>query len=298
MLGSGRGTTINSMGPAFGNEGRYVWYARKRGGFGYNIDITQWQLAIFDRQNGKIFPQTDVYGSAMRPALSPDGHWLVYGVRHDGETGLRLRDLTSGDERWLRYPVQRDDQESRFTRDLLPGSSFTPDSRALVTTWGGRIWRVELADGKATEIPFTARVRLELGPLVKFPFQVDTGDILLKQIRDPSVSPDGKSLTFSALDRIYVMQLPHGTPRRLTSDTVHEQEPSWSPDGRTIAYITWSNAGGYIQVVGADGRGQARQAHPGAGVLHVSRLVPRRAADRRTARASRGAGDRGIRTRV
>ncbi len=156
-LGQGRGTNINSLGAAFGKDGRYIWYARKRGGFGYNIDLTQWQLTIFDRETGRIFPQTDIYGSAMRPVLSPDGRWLVYAVRHDGETGLRLRDLENGDERWLKYPVQRDDQESRFTRDLMPGSSFTPDSKALLTTWGGRIWRVELATAAATEVPFIPR---------------------------------------------------------------------------------------------------------------------------------------------
>ncbi len=253
-LGTGRGTNINSLGAAFGKDGRYLWYARKRGGFGYNIDISQWQLAIFDRQTGRIIPQTDVYGSAMRPALSPDGRWLVYAIRHDAETGLRLRDLESGDERWLKYPVQRDDQESRFTRDLMPGASFTPDSRAFITTWGGRIWRVDLATQAATEIPFVAPVRLELGPLVQVATPVDTGDILLRQVRDPSVSPDGSRLVFSALDRLYVMQLPNGTPRRLTSDTVLEQQPRWSPDGKRVAYVTWGNGGGHIQSVGADGR--------------------------------------------
>ncbi|HWA59540.1 MAG TPA: amidohydrolase family protein [Gemmatimonadales bacterium] len=252
-LGQGRGTNINSLGAAFGKDGRYLWYARKRGGFGYNIDLTQWQLAIFDRETGRIFPQTDIYGSAMRPALSPDGRWLVYGVRHDGETGLRLRDLQNGDERWLKYPVQRDDQESRFTRDLMPGSSFTPDSRAFITTWNGKIWRVELADGAATEIPFTAGVKLDLGPLVKFDTPVDTGAIELRQVRDASLSPDGRRLVLSALDRLYVMDYPAGTPRRLTTDTVHEQHPAWSPDGKSIAYITWGNTGGAIQVVSADG---------------------------------------------
>lgn len=263
VLGTGRGTTINSLGAAFGKDGRYLWYARKRGGFGYNIDITQWQLAIFDRQTGQIFPQTDVYGSAMRPALSPDGRWLVYAVRHDAETGLRLRDLESGDERWLKYPVQRDDQESRFTRDLMPGSAFTPDSRAFVTTWGGRIWRVELAGGAVTEIPFTASVRLDLGPLVRFETPVDTGDILLRQIRDPELSPDGTRLVFSALDRLYLLQLPNGKPRRLTSDTILEQQPRWSPDGKQIAYVTWGIGGGAILAVSADGRGKPSRLTPG-----------------------------------
>ncbi|HSB53478.1 MAG TPA: amidohydrolase family protein, partial [Gemmatimonadales bacterium] len=196
---------------------------------------------------------TDIYGSAMRPVLSPDGRWLVYAVRHDGETGLRLRDLQNGDERWLKYPVQRDDQESRFTRDLMPGSSFTPDSKALVTTWNGKIWRVELASGTAAEVPFTASVKLELGPLVKFDTPVETGDIELRQVRDAQLSPDGKRLAMSALDRLYVMDYPGGKPKRLTSDTVHEQHPAWSPDGKSIAYITWSNTGGSIRVVSSDG---------------------------------------------
>ena len=252
-LGTGRGNTINSMGPAFGNDGRYVWYARKRGGFGYNIDITQWQLAIFDRRTGRVFPQTDAYGSAFRPMLSPDGQWLVYGNRRDAQTGLRLRNLATGDERWLAYPIQRDDMESRFTRDLLPGSSFTPDSRYVVSAWNGKIFKIEVATGKQAEIPFSAAVHLKMGPLVKFEFKVDTGEILLKQIRDPSLSPDGKRLLFSALDRLYTLDLPNGTPKRLTSDTVHEQNPVWSPDGKWVAYITWGNAGGYVQRVKSTG---------------------------------------------
>ena len=262
--GSGRGTNINSLGAAFGPDARYLWYARKRGGFGYNIDISQWQLAILDRQTGRIYPQTDIYGSAMRPAISPDGKWLVYAVRHDAETGLRLRELATGDERWLRWPVQRDDQESRFTRDLFPGGSFTPDSRAFITTWDGRLWRVELAGGAATEIPFTAEVALAMGPAVHFDTPVDTGDIVAKQVRDAALSPDGTRLVFTALDRLYVMDLPNGTPRRLTRDTVHEQHPSWSPDGKRIAYITWGAEGGFLQVVPGDGRGRPTRLTDGA----------------------------------
>src|SRR5256886_10313848 len=144
---------MNTLSPAFGSDPRYIWVSRHRGGFGYNLQYPLWQLAIYDRQTGRIFTQTDLYGSAMRPVLSPDGKWLVYATRYDAETGLRLRHLATGDERWLVYPVQHDDQESRFTRDLMPGSAFTPDSKALVVSYGGKNWGVEGPAGHARPHP-------------------------------------------------------------------------------------------------------------------------------------------------
>ncbi|PYP07481.1 MAG: amidohydrolase, partial [Gemmatimonadetes bacterium] len=237
---------MNTLGAAFGKDPRYMWVSRHRGGFGYNLQYPLWQLAIYDRQTGRLFTQTDMYGSAMRPVLSADGKWLVYATRFDTETGLRLRNLASGDEKWLVYPVTRDDQESRFTRDLYPGYSFTPDNQAIIVSYGGKIHRVAVPSGQVTDIPFTAKVDQQLGPMVHLPIRVDTAQVLVRQIRNASPSPDGKRIAFSALDRLYVMDLPNGTPRRLTNDTVKEQVPAWSPDGLWLAYVTWTDVGGTL----------------------------------------------------
>ena len=245
---------MNTLGAAFGNDPRYIWVSRHRGGFGYNLQYPLWQLAIYDRQTGRLFTQTDMYGSAMRPALSADGKWLVYATRYDAETGLRLRDLASGDEKWLVYPVTRDDQESRFTRDLYPGYSFTPDNQAIIVSYGGKVHRVAVPSGQVTDLPFTANVEQRLGPLVHLPIRVDTAQVLVRQIRNAAPSPDGKRLAFSALDRLYVMDLPNGTPRRLTTDSVKEQVPAWSPDGQSLAYVTWTDRGGTLNKIKADGR--------------------------------------------
>ena len=245
---------MNTLGAAFGKDPRYIWVSRHRGGFGYNLQYPLWQLAIYDRQTGRLYTQTDMYGSAMRPVLSSDGKWLVYATRYDAETGLRLRDLASGDEKWLVYPVTRDDQESRFTRDLYPGYAFTPDNQALIVSYGGKIHRVAVPSGQVTDIPFTAKVEQQLGPMVHLPVRVDTTQVLVRQIRNASPSPDGKRIAFSALDRLYVMDLPNGTPRRLTSDSVKQQVPAWSPDGLWLAYVTWTDAGGTLNKIRADGR--------------------------------------------
>ena len=55
-----------------------------------------------------------------------------------------------------------------------PGYSFTPDSEAIVVSYGGKIWRVPMDGSAPAEIPFEVDVELDVGPEVKFDFQIDT----------------------------------------------------------------------------------------------------------------------------
>ncbi len=252
--------TRRQMGPAFGADERWIWFATRTGPWQYNAIFPQYQLAVYDRQTGEVTRRSSRYGSAFRPTLSPDGKWLAYGTRHEDQTGLRLRDLGTGDESWLAYPVQRDDQESIASRDVLPGMSFTPDSSALVASYGGKIWRIPIDGSDSEEIPFTAEVKIEAGPKLDFDYPVDDRpEFEVRQIRDAVPSPDGSQLAFTALDRLYVMDWPDGEPRRLTDSTDVEAMPAWSPDGDTLAYVTWDQAdGGHISSIPAAGGSSRR----------------------------------------
>jgi Tol biopolymer transport system component len=254
----GGGGPNNFVGAAFGDDERYVYVAARQGAGGYNQTSMGWQVAVYDRETGELYQRTAALGSGMRPVVSPDGQWMVYATRDIDVTSLRLRDLETGDERWLARDVQRDDQESRFVRDLMPGMSFTPDSREVVTAHHGKLWRIAIADGRPTEIPFEADLAIGMGPLVRSPMQYDDSSLVVSQARNPRTSPDGKRLAFTALDKLWVMDLPNGTPRRLTNTAsgVGEHDPAWSPDGRHIAFVTWTETGGSLQRVRTDGRGQ------------------------------------------
>lgn len=252
--GPGGGTApTNFMGASVTPDGRYIYASARTGPAGYNQMMGTTQLVMYDRRDGRLERRTMNLGTGFRPAVSPDGKWLAYGSRRMAVTGLKLRDLASGDERWLAQDIQRDDIESRGSRDLLPGYAWTADSKAMVLSHHGKIWRLDVATGAQQQIPFTATVDQMIGELVRFDYPVNDSVLTVRQIRGARPSPDGKRLAFSALDRLWVMDLPNGTPKRLTTSTDGEHSPVWSPDGRYIAYVSWTEDGGDIWRVPAAG---------------------------------------------
>lgn len=247
---------LKTVEPAFSADGRFIYYSQRNGAWNYNAQLPQYQIAVYDRENGQNATITSRYGSAFSPTLSPDGKWLLYGSRYEDETGLVLRNLKTGDENWLAYPVQRDEQESIAPLGVLPAMSFTPDSKQIVASWGGKLYRIPVSGGNAVEIPLDVDVELEMGPRLKFEYPIsDDKDMVVTQIRDGVPSPDGTKLAFTSLNRLYVMNIPDGEPKRLTTMNITEAQPSWSPGGKSVAFVTWSDKdGGSIYKVNVDGR--------------------------------------------
>src|SRR5262245_38249433 len=255
----------NRMGAVASPDGRFIYYAERMGNFTYNARFPIWQIIRFDRETGDTATITNAQGSAMRPVLSPDGKSLVFATRFETGTGLRIRNLETGDERWLIYPVTRDDQESRASRDTMPGYAFLPDGQSLIVPIDGHIQRVDVASGRSRVVPFTAKVEADIAPRLLFENSVDDSPtVRAKLIRWPAISPDGKRVVFSALNHLWMMDLPSGRPQRLPSPSsagqgppmanvanVGEFMPTWSPDGRYVAFVTWSSEGGHLYRVAA-----------------------------------------------
>jgi hypothetical protein len=233
--GGGGAAAPAILGPAFGKDPQSMWVnvrGNVRGGLETRIVhdeadseydphvpfrssarvVGPYQIAQFDRADGKLLVRTHEHEGAFRPVPSPDGKWVVYSTRYDSRQALKLLDVATGEEKWLTMDVQRDDSQGGGARDrdVYPKSAFTPDSKSLITSFNGKLWKIAVPSGEAVEIPFTAKVEQKLGPLVKFDYPIDDDKLRVSQIRGARPSPDGKRIVFTALDRLWIADLPAG----------------------------------------------------------------------------------------
>ena len=236
----------NYVGAVYSNDGRYLYYAYKEGGFGYNQQLPLWQIRRLDLASNNAVALTAAVGSAFRPVLSPDGSKLVYGTRASTRTGLRMRDLQTGQDEWLAYPVQRDEQESRYTRDLLPKPVFSPDGKVLYFTVSGKLAGLNLESRKRFNVPLEIPLKLDRVERLEFPHRLGIGPVKAQLIRGIEPSPDGSKVAFSALAQIFVYDLATKEIVELTPPSMFVAQPTWSPNGRQIAFVDWQQDGGNV----------------------------------------------------
>ncbi len=243
----------NTTGPVASPDGRYLYFAARPARFSYDPNLSRglWAIERLDRTTGEQVTLTNGIGGAARPAISPDGRTLVFVSRRDADTVLVARTLATGAERVLVRGLTRDDQEGFAAMDVWPNYAFTPDGRALVYSSHGGLHRLSLDPGAApADIPFTAKVAIALAPTVTWQEPVDQGAVQAHILRRAHESPDGRWIAFEAFGRCWLQRLeqgrPSGSPVRLTTDAGPQREytPAFSPDSRSVAYVTWADAEG------------------------------------------------------
>ncbi len=252
----------NATEPIVSNDGRYVYFTEDvspGGGFQYNRDAHGQVYVVqrFDRQTGNRITFIGGAGSALRPQLSPDGKTMAFVRRVGLKSVLLTRDMDSGRERALWDGLDRDQQEAWAIYGTYPGYDWMPDGKSIVIWAGGKINSVDVASGRASNIPFTAHIHQTITDAVRTQQAVAPDSFNVKMLRWVTVSPDQRRVVYTSLGKLYVKELPNGTPRRVTNDSRNDELfPSWSPDGRTLVYATWDDDSlGAIRTVGLDGRG-------------------------------------------
>jgi tricorn protease len=80
-----------------------------------------------------------------------------------------------------------------------------------------------------------------------------------KHIRGASISPGGHRAVFGYRGEIVTVPAKKGDPRNLTQSTAaHDRDPSWSPDGKSIAFFSDATGEYRLVVLPQDGKRQAR----------------------------------------
>lgn len=240
--------------PSASADGKYIYYSEDMypgGFFQYNKDPNSQIFVIkrFDREKGTIDEVTGGPGGAARPQISHDGKTLAFVKRIRTKTVLYLRNLETGEE-WPVYDkLSKDQQEAWSIFGIYTGYAWMPGDKNIVIWSGGKILKIDInKTNEATEIPFTCNVKQRITDAVRFKQNINPATFNVNVIRNAITSPDGKVLVFNAVGYLWKKNLPNGKPERITSGTDpayrqagFESEPAFSPDGKTIAYVTWND---------------------------------------------------------
>jgi TolB protein len=180
--------------------------------------------------------------SAFSPAWSSDGTMIAYTSFQKGKPDIYVKNLVTGTVTLLTAV-----KGTNITPAWVPGST---DIAAALSYNGGMGIYLLTREGKIRN-----RITNKWSE-----WGIEMA---------PCFSPDGKNMAFvsnrSGNPQIFVQNLDSGSVRRLTYQGKHNTTPSWSPNGKKVAYTGRSSNGlNDIYVIDANG-GAPEQLTSGAG---------------------------------
>ena len=186
-------------------------WKRYRGGWSLPI-------AIFDLKRNSYEELPKTAGMDMFPMWH--GNTIYFISDRDGVMNLFSYDLGSKQTKKLTDYKEYD----------IKWPSLGPD--AIVYENGGVLYEFNLASGKARNLPIVVPAEdIEARPEFKS---------VAQSIGSYSLSPSAARALMEARGNIFTVPAEHGSIRTLTTNHsgVHELNPAWSPDGKSIAYLS------------------------------------------------------------
>ncbi len=232
--------------PAISPDGKYIYFSaetHRDSLYKYNKDPNGeiYSILRLNREDGTLEKVAGESGGAVRPQLSPDGRFLAFVKRIRLNSVLYLQDLETGEEWPVYEDLSRDQQETWAIFGLYPNFAWTPDSRNIIFYAKGKIKKLEVLTQYVSDIPFEVNVNQTISNALHYDQQVFKEKFDSRMIRQTTTSPDGKMIAFNAAGYIYIKVLPNGEPERISTGVDFEYEPDFSPDGKSLVYISWSD---------------------------------------------------------
>ncbi|WP_289029769.1 amidohydrolase family protein [uncultured Paraglaciecola sp.] len=268
---NGKKDQKNIADPAFSPDGKYLYFTQDVSGgstFSYNRDplkgifaITRYELATGEEE--RFVSGT---GGSIVPTPSPDGKHLAFIRRVKNKTALFVKNLSTGLEKAVYLDLERDMQEGFGSEGYFAYFDWTSDSKNLVFWTAGKFHQLSLKNQSLKTIPVSVKTELQYADALRVDVDVAPDSFPIKMTRWAQKSPNGKSILFQALGKLYVKDIKSGKTKRLTKQNNHDElYPRYSNDGKNIVYTTWNDQDlGSVSIVKArGGKGKAITKVPG-----------------------------------
>jgi tricorn protease len=235
-------------------------WKRYDGGLAQDIDI-------YDFDSRKLTHVTDWPGTETFPMWS--GKTIYFMSDHDSSRRENIWAYDTGSHEF-RQVTHYTDYDIDF-----PSLGVGEGAAGIVFQQGGKLHVLDIPSEQVQDLDITVPDDgtrtgprwVDAKPLIR---EQDTA-----QHTDYDVAPNGGRIVVSARGDVFTLPAEHGNTRNLTqTSNADEDHPSWSPDGKAVAYTTDVSGEQQIAVRPAEGGAERILTHFSHGYLYGPRWSP------------------------